>query len=280
MVIAKILNNNVVVTLDENNREQIVMGRGIAFKKKCGESVAEENIDKIFKLSSKDAVSRLQELMQEIPMDHMKLSDDIILYAKTHMSKKLNENIYISLTDHIYTAMQRFKDGIAVKNVLLYEIKRFYRDEYQIGLKALNMIEERFGVRLPDDEAGFIAFHFVNAAMEEQTDKMFEITKVMQEITNIVKYHFNLVFQEESVYYFRFINHLKFFALRLVNGHEFEEEQNDDLLDIIKVKYHNAYCCVLKVTGFIEEKYQYHVSDEEQVYLTIHIARVTSKGIS
>lgn len=278
MVIAKILNNNVVVTLDKNHKEQIVMGRGIAYKKKCGESIPEEDIDKIFKLSSKDTVNRFEELLKEIPLEHMELTDDIILYAKTHLSKKLNENIYISLTDHIYTAIQRIKEDIKVKNVLLYDIKRFYKDEYKIGLKALDMIEERFQVRLPDDEAGFIAFHLVNAGMEEQTDKIFEVTKVMQEITNIVKYHFNLVFQEDSVYYFRFINHLKFFALRLVNGNSFEEDQNDDLLEIIKVKYHNAFRCVCKISEFILEKYQYSISDEEQIYLTIHIARVTSKG--
>ena len=40
MRIAKVLNNNVAVVLDEKGREKIVMGRGICFKKKAGEEIA------------------------------------------------------------------------------------------------------------------------------------------------------------------------------------------------------------------------------------------------
>ena len=45
----------------------------------------------------------------------------------------------------------------------LWEIRRFYSREYQIGQYALQMIRERLQVDLPEDEAGFIALHFINA---------------------------------------------------------------------------------------------------------------------
>ena len=51
MQIYKILNNNVAVVLDENGREKVVMGRGICFKKKAGELIPDEIIDKTFFLS-------------------------------------------------------------------------------------------------------------------------------------------------------------------------------------------------------------------------------------
>lgn len=38
MIIDKILNNNVVVIKDKNDQEKIVMGRGIAFQKKAGDT--------------------------------------------------------------------------------------------------------------------------------------------------------------------------------------------------------------------------------------------------
>ncbi|MDU3076612.1 MAG: CAT RNA binding domain-containing protein, partial [Mixta calida] len=34
MKIAKVLNNNVVIVLDEQQREQVVMGRGLGFQKR------------------------------------------------------------------------------------------------------------------------------------------------------------------------------------------------------------------------------------------------------
>lgn len=278
MVIEKILNNNVVV-INEQGLEKIVMGKGLAFQKKPGDEFDESRVDKVFTLNNKDAVNKFQELIVDIPIEHIVLAEEIISYAKTKLGKKLNDMIYISLVDHIYTSIIRFLDGITVKNALLWDIRRFYPDEFVIGMKALDMIEEKFQVRLLEDEAGFIALHLVNAEMDEENmQNMYEITKVMQEISNIVKYRFNIQFDEDSVYFYRFITHLKFFAQRLVSGKTYEDEAQDDLLDVIKVKYKNAYACVNKISEFILKKYNYVLSNEEKLYLTIHIERVIYKS--
>lgn len=46
MQIAKVLNNNVVVVLDEHQREQVVMGRGLAFQKRPGDALDDSKIEK------------------------------------------------------------------------------------------------------------------------------------------------------------------------------------------------------------------------------------------
>jgi beta-glucoside operon transcriptional antiterminator len=279
MKIEKILNNNAVVIKEDDN-EKIVMGCGIAFKKKIGDDVPEDKVDKIFLLSNKEVNNKFQELISDIPMEYVELGEKIIVLAKTQLGKRISDKIYISLVDHIYTAIIRFLEGIEVKNPLLWDIKRFYKDEYPIGLKALDMIEEKFGVRLLDDEAGFIALHIVNAEMNGDKDEVkrtYKITKVIQEISNIVKYNFKITFDEDSVYYYRFISHLKFFADRLFSKRTYKDENNDDLFGIIRSKYKSSFECVEKISKFIEEKYNYSVSDEEKLYLTIHIERVVYK---
>lgn len=278
MVIEKILNNNVVVIKDKCDVEKIVMGRGIAFQKKTGDSFDESKIDKVFALTSEEAANKFQELIVDIPIEHIELAEEVISYAKLHLGKKLNDMLYISLVDHIYTSIVRFQDGIVVKNALLWDIRRFYPDEYRIGTKALDMIENTFKIRLPEDEAGFIALHLVNAEMDEENiQNMYDITKVMQDVTNIVKYFFHIEFDENSVYYYRFITHLKFFAQRLVSNQTYQDGNDDDLLEVIKIKYKNAYECVCKVTDYIFKKYNYVLSNEEKLYLTIHIERVIYK---
>lgn len=277
MRIQKKLNNNVVVVKD-GAIEKIVMGRGLAFNKKNGEEVDEDIIDKVFTLSNKDTANKFQELIVDIPIDHVEIAEEIISYAKTQLGKKLNETLYISLVDHIYTAIERFLNGIVISNTLLWDIRRFYPDEFAIGLTALDMIEERFGLQLPDDEAGFIALHLVNAEIDENSVKnMYQITKVMQEVTSIVKYKFHIEFDEDNVYYYRFITHLKFFAQRLLSGTSYEDEKDDDLLNVVKKRYENAYSCVKAISNFIFEKYAYILSNEEELYLTIHIERVINK---
>ena len=278
MEISKVLNNNVAVVI-ENNEEKIVMGRGICFKKKTGDTIEPETIDKVFYLHNQEVLSRFKELVVDIPLEYLEIGEEIMDEVRLSLGKALNDNIYISMVNHIYTAVVRAKDDILVKNALLWDIQRFYKEEYQIGKKALEIIKKKTGVLLPNDEAGFIALHIVNGQLDEDVHDMYEITKIMQEIENIVRYHFKIEFNEESAYYYRFITHLKFFAQRLVE-HKKQNKQEDDLLEVVQVKYANAYQCVEKIAIYIKNQYNYELYDEEKLYLTIHIHRVVYLGNS
>lgn len=275
MKIGKILNNNVAVVYEEGQPEKIIMGCGIAFQKRVGDRIDDTKVDKIFSLINPDINSKLQQLLREIPMEYLELSEKIIDYAKTKAERTLNEFIYITLLDHIYMAIIRQKEGISVKNLMLWDIKKFYRVEFQVGLKALDFIEEAFNIRLEEDEAGFIALHIVNAQMDKNGIKEIrEVTKLIHQIVKIVKYHFHINFNEESVYYQRFITHLKFFSLRLFQDSAHKGGEDEELLALIKRKYKSSYECTLKVADYIQNTYSYFVSDEEKLYLTIHIERI------
>ena len=278
MQISKILNNNAAVVRDEQGREKIVMGKGICFQKKTGADIDPAAVDKTFFLSAREANNKFQVLVKDIPMEHIAIGEEIIAQAKRKLGKNLNDMVYISLIDHVHTSIIRFLDGITVKNVLLWDIRRFYREEFAIGLWALEQIKNQLKVELPEAEAGFIALHLANAQMDESVmQNMYEITKVMQEILNIVKYYFHVEFQEEDVYYYRFITHLKFFAKRLIEQKNYEDDDNDDLFDMIRLKYAESYHCVERITKFITKKYGHPMSREEQLYLTIHIERAIHK---
>lgn len=277
MLIHKILNNNVVVILDQNNEEQIVMGRGIAFKKRVGDNIDESIIDKIFMLKDQKVKNNFTELIKDIPMDYIEVAYEIMQYAKANVGENIDENLIISLSDHIHTAVERYIEGIEIKNVLLWDIKKFYKAEFEIGLKALDIIEQKLNVKLPEDEAGFIAMHVVNRIMNENIGNMYDITKIIQEILNIVKYYLGIKFDEDSVYFYRFVTHIKYFAQRLISGKTYESDNEDSLFEIIKGRYQEPYKCVEKISEFIQKKYNYNLSDEEKLYLTIHIARIHNK---
>ncbi|WP_438497033.1 BglG family transcription antiterminator LicT [Paenibacillus sp. IHBB 3054] len=277
MIIRKILNNNVAVIRDKFDQEVIVMGKGIAYQKKIGDLIDEQVVEKIYSLSTKESFIKLQDLLTEIPIEYFNVSDQIINYAKLTLGKKLNDSIYISLSDHIFTAVNRFRDGVILKNALLWDIKRFYPEEYEVGVKALQYISQDLDIQFPDDEAGFLALHIVNAEEREESQDIYRVTKIIQEISNIVRFYFQINFDEKSVYFYRFISHLKFFAQRLVGGNMHENESDQDLLDVIKSKYKNAFLCVEKIEKYIEANYSYNLTNEEKLYLTVHIQRVVYK---
>jgi len=275
--IAKVINNNVISVIDAHKKELVVMGRGIAFQKRPGDLVDESKIEKTFKLDNKDVSEKFKTLLYDVPMEYMDVSDRIISYAKERLGKKLNDSIYVSLTDHITYAIERSQKGLIISNPLLWEIKRIYADEYAVGLKAITKIEEMLGITLPQDEAGFIAMHIVNAELNEEMPNVVNMTKLIQDILNIVKYHFKIELDEESLNYFRFLTHLKFFAQRLYTDSPYNNE-DDFLYEMVKEKQKEAFACVLKIRDFIEKTHNHQLTKEEMAYLTIHIERVVNRS--
>jgi beta-glucoside operon transcriptional antiterminator len=275
MIIKKIFNNNAILAKDSDKHEFVVMGCGLAFKKNVGEKVEENLIEKTFILKQKDASEKFKLLLEDIPTEHVSLCYDIIEYAKNILGVELNDYIYVTLTDHISYALKLFDEGLNRPNALLWEIKKFYTKEFEIGLKALEFIESETGKRLPEDEACNIALHLINAQVNNSSNKVEDIThqtKMMQDILNIVKYTYNIILDEKSLNYGRFVTHLRFFFQRLSKKDDSAAE-DDFLLKQVKVKYKNAYECMLKIEKYLEME----LSDEEQLYLTIHIQRVTQR---
>ena len=278
MIIKRILTNNAVVIDDENQQEKIVCGKGIAFKKRPGMEIDEISINQTFILEGGGEYSRFEQLLKDVPLEYLELSSEIINMAKLEFAKKFKDNVIITLSDHLYVAIKRCREGMTISNPLLWDIKNFYEIEYDIGLRALQLIKNKFHIQLPNDEAGFIALHIVNVELDEDNmDHIFQVTKVIQEIMTIVKYHFHAEFDTSNVYYYRFITHLKFFALRLLKDNQFNEDEENELLDVVKDKYCTSYECVLKIKDFLEKKYNYTLQEDEIVYLTIHVHRVVHK---
>lgn len=278
MKIEKVLNNNVVVSCNEKGHEIIVMGRGIAFKKSSGQLVETNKIEKVFTLSNSEMTNKLKEIVAEIPMEYIMLSEKIIHYTIAQSGNQLSDSIYIALTDHIYNAVGRYRKGIMLKNGLLWDIQRLYKEEFKIGKKAIKMINEEFGTELLEDEAGFVALHIVNAQLGEEMPIVMNITKLVQEILSIVKYYFKIEYQEESLSYYRFITHLKFFAQRLFSETHYKGSNSDDLYNIFSAKLSEQYKCTQKIASFIQKTYQYEIHREEMLYLMIHIAQVTNQA--
>jgi beta-glucoside operon transcriptional antiterminator len=276
MKIAKVYNNNVISAFNEKNEELVVMGRGLAFQKKPGDSVDEDKIEKIFALKNNDMSEKFKTLLYEVPIEYMEVTEDIIKIAKSRLGRNLNDSIYISLTDHIHFAVERNQKGYDIKNALLWEIKRFYKQEFVIGLEALKIIQEKLGVLLPEDEASFIAMHIVNAELNQEMPNVANITKVMQDILNIVKYHFKMDFDEESLNYFRFITHLKFFAQRLYSK-TYIEDDDPFLFETVREKHKAAFECTEKINEYIENQFDYSLTNNEKLYLIIHIQRVVNR---
>ena len=118
MRIEKVINNNIVSAFDDTGREIVVMGRGLGFGVRPGQPVNEDKIEKEFRIKSRDTADQLKELLADMPLERAQISADIISYAKSSLNLKLNQSIYVTLTDHINFAIDRFEKGINLQNAL------------------------------------------------------------------------------------------------------------------------------------------------------------------
>lgn len=274
MIIKKIFNNNVVLAKEKNKDEIIAMGCGIAFKKRSGDILDKDLIEKTFILKENNASDRFKSLLENVPIEQIKACSNIIEYAKANLNVKLNDYIYVTLTDHINHSINLYDEGISKPNILGWEVKKFYNKEYKVGLKALDIIEEYIKKRLPNDEASNIALHIINAQINYSSKESLDaikIAKYIQGIMTIIRYTYNIDIDENSLNYDRFITHLRFLLKRLNDNNMIESD--NDLLEQVKEKYKKSYNCMLKIEKFLEVD----MSNDEKLYLTIHIQRVTQR---
>ncbi len=269
--ILKVINNNVVSAYDDAGKEIVVMGKGIGFHKSSGDLIDEALIEKKYSLPEQ-STSVFEELVKDIPYEYIKTAAKIIKTAKEMLGKRLNKNIYITLTDHLNFAITRAKQNVRIENALLWEIRRFYHQEFNAGMEALKIISEDLGIDLCEDEAGFFALHIVNAEMDACIEQTIMAPDIIKDILNIVSYTFSVKLDEESIYYERFINHLKFLLERIMKNQPYGAEE-DELNSMVKEHFPKSYRCALRIRDYLKARVHYEVGGDELTYLTMHIQR-------
>ena len=277
MVIKQILNNNIVSCTDEFHHEVILMGKGIGWKKRAGEAISASKAEKVFRMDSDVETKKLRQIFIEADEKVVRASVEIVDYANEVLEKKLNKNIYITLTDHISFALERARQGLTFANPLHWELRKYYAKEYQVGLAALSIVEKRVGEKLPESEAGSIALHFVNSEYNYGTGRTAEITNFVQSALDIIRYGYgNLDISADSLNYQRFVTHLLFFTERVLDN-KMLDDSGLGLKEPLKSKYPKEYEYAEKLRTLAEKQYNREISDEEVVFLCVHIVRVTQR---
>lgn len=277
MIITKILNNNVIIVKDQKDQELIVMGKSLGFQNRVGNLIDESKIEKTYVLKDSNLNQNLVKLIEEIPQEHFEVSSEIIDYARQNLNGNLNDRIYVSLTDHLTFAIKRHADNITYGNRLYWEVKKFYPEEFKVALHGLEMIKHKLGIELPEMEAANIAFHFINARHnEKEMQQTMIVTNIMKDILNIVRYHFNVILDEETLNYTRFVTHLQYFAQRLLTN-KLNYSEDDFIYQQVKKKYVKEFECAERIADYISTGYNRTMPSEELVYLTVHIARVIDR---
>lgn len=279
MRIKKVINNNILCVIDKKGNEKIVCGRGIGFQRKIGELVSMEKIEKVYHMEGKEEQQKLRELVEQIPLEHIKLTQELIDYIKTQITQELNETLLITLSDHISFAIKRIEQGIVFENPLKNEIMCYYPLEYRLGKYCLKIIEKTFHVCLNADESAFIALHIVNAELNTNMNQVYDITKLLEGCVRVTEFYFHKKLNRDSLDFSRFIVHLRYLMQRLFQNNllpDSPETKDVSFRQLIQENCQNQYECAKRIAIYIEANCDKTLSEEELVYLAIHLKRFST----
>lgn len=273
MKVLRVFNNNIVATRTDDNKDAIAQGAGIGFQKKPGDTIDASKIERMYYILD-EHMSKFNELFDQTPIEYFQIAEMIMEEVKKQLHVNLSNQIVIALTDHIYFAVQRQSEGIQLPNLMISEIRTMYRDEYKLALWSLDVIEQITGIRLDEDEAGYITMHIVNATMQSTTDKTTGILLFTKGVLDVIRQEFNIKLDTDQLDATRLITHLKFLAQRIFYGESNDLNEVEDMYELLIHKDARLKSCIQKVTAYIAQTFNYTLSKQEQVYLMIHLLKV------
>lgn len=266
-----------MLVVDKHNQELVLMGKGLGFDVRANDTVNPSMIEKVFRIEDKNTTSSFGEYIAELTADQLSLTENIITYATSVIDATLSDYLYLGLTDHIDFIVSRIKSGLIIRNPLIWEIKKAYPKEYDVGEYALKIIEKHYNIQLPQDEAASIALHIVNAQKSlNSINYLVKELDIIQDLLRIVRYHFAIDLDEDSINFERFFIHLKFFVYRVKNNKQLSNKDNSFYQTAI-VQWENTFDCVSKMVHYLEQVQDVKVSDDEKFYLMVHIHRLSER---
>lgn len=275
MKINKIYNNNVISILNSKNEEMIITGAGIGFKKKTGDWVDESKITQMFYLED-DKKKKVHDLLARVPIEYFELSEEILKMAEVKLNKKIDPSVIIPFTDHIAGAIMRVKENMILPNLTLMEVKTIWKKEFEFSLKVINYIQEKTGVCLPIDEAGYITIYFVSDS-HSGTSESIELLDSVTDIVKIIEESYQVSFDKTSLSYMRLVTHLRFFIGRIKNKETKESFVNKGIYQLLIQSNPKLPLCSERISKYMLDSYDYQVSEAEVVYLMIHITQILGK---
>lgn len=277
MKITQILNNNVAL-IKRGGHEVIVVSKGIGVRKKKGDTIEESEIEKLYILDSYDMLDHFSYLLAQSDPEDIILIQNIVSNAERKLGCKASDYLCLTLLDHLEFLLERAAKQQFIKSPLLWDVKRFYPQYYQVGLESLNMILKQKGIELPETEAISFALHFINMNEAKGNQNSAIEVRAIGNIISIIEIAFKLKLDETTINYMRFFTHLQYFVRRVMEKQLHASDAGSlELYRQVSKAYPEEFETVQRIKKYIQSEFQSDISVEEETYLIIHIHRVTER---
>jgi beta-glucoside operon transcriptional antiterminator len=270
----KVLNNNVVVTVDPQGRERVLMGRGIGFQLKPTDQIDLTKVEKTYILDS-DNVHAV-EVFASTPYRVIEAVNEGIEEAERLLGRDLGRSVAVAVMDHIRFVLERLAEGIRIPTAAMPELGVLYPDEFRAAEAMTSSIGVRLDIELPPEEAVFLATHLLNATREEHSGSAAVLFRRVQHVVTTVETFYGISLNKTGSDYARFVLHVKFLLQRLVTE-SMLSNSDTSFYDFAVERYPRAFECSQLVSSYVLASTGSQLTNEEVLYLIVHIERLTQR---
>lgn len=103
-------------------------------------------------------------------------------------------------------------------------------------------------------------------------------SRLIAQIMELLKAALGGAFDEDSIDAARFAVHLRYFLVRTRHGAQLHDGTASIIADTLRASHPQAHRLALRISELLEMRLGATVSADEIAYLTMHVARLTSRG--
>lgn len=274
MKIIQSLNQNAVI-VNDNGKEVILTGKGIGFGKKVGEEVDKKKISKIYPFEYTSQQRMIVDSLKEIPEDILLITEDLLEKVEELLNDTFAPFTTITFASHLYHAIERTKQLKNTSHSIQHEFKHIFPKEYNAAVFAIDYLQDRYNIQIDDLEITFFIMHFLNGLQKiDDLENMLDLGNIIGDILQILGNYLPNDFDDNNIFYSRFIVHLRYFLIRKLNNITSKTSEVVELFDYILEKFPKANQIVDEFLIMLWEKYELSVEKSEQLYLILHVQRL------
>ena len=275
----QVLNNNVVVILDDSGVERVLMGRGLGFKVRPKDLVDVDKVEKTFVLERGEKGESQRLLLQDAPYEVLSAATAGVGAAEKCMGRSLGRSITLAVIDHLQYLLERMDKGLTISTSAMPELRVIHPEESRAGVAMIQAVSQVLGRELPEDEGVFLTMHILNATRDEpgrNSALLFSrVHQVVSTIEESLAERGSPGLDHSSMDYARFVLHIKFLIQRVLEG-TMLRGNHSAMYEVASNSYPGSHALALEVKGMVASKWEVELTDEELLYLIVHIERLST----
>ncbi len=270
--VKKALNHNTVIAIGmEDNREYLLIGKGIGFGKKITERIEATEDTTVYSMQEHTERGSAMELVKDMDPVFLEIAEEILREAE-RIFGKIDRSILFPMADHLAFAVRRIRNGEQISNPLTCDIQALFHMEYKTAECVRPLLRELLQVEIDEHEIGYIALHVHSAIEDENVALSMQIARTVRECIEMVEEETGQKIDVQSLSYNRLMNHVRYMVARAIKGERLKLNMND----YMSVKFPGAYRLAEEVCGHLEGYLKQKLDEAEVGYLAMHIERVAS----